>query len=265
MKLRKRTCCLYMLFTLCLPLAAQRQGVAHRAPENPEEEPTDNSLFLFDKTDVVFPKLEETDEPYPMTFHYVNRSDRAVTIDKVSLSCGCLKAEYDKAPVPVDGTGNMTVYFNPHGYSGKIYRQVIVYTSLSAEQPTAQLSLSGEVALSKDPWRGYPHRLGVLRAKQSSVHFKMRNRKGKMAEVIACGNSGGRPLSLSAKGLPAYLKFYTVPAVIKPGGEADLVFQVDAALLPEAIEGAISVPVRLEGLDGSAGGSHRTMTVVIQF
>lgn len=267
MKRQKYINCLYIFCMLCLPLAAQQpEGISRRAAEELyEEEPLKQSVFRFDKTDAFFPKLEETDAPYTLTYHYVNLSDKAITIDKVTVSCGCMEARYSRQPIPAGGKGSIQIAFNPYDYSGKVYRQAFVYTSLSSKRPTARLTLSGEVAPSKDSWRGYPHHLGTLRTKQKTVNFKITNRKDKIAEVIACGNGGNQPFNLSASELPPYLKFYTQPSVIKPGEEADLIFQLDVSLFPKETKSVISVPIVLNGLEDSIGTSNRTITAVIQF
>lgn len=267
MKRQKYINCLYILCMLCLPLAAQQpEGISLRATEKLyEEEPLKQSVLQFDKTDVVFPKIKETDVPYTLTYNYVNQSDKAITIDKVTVSCGCMEAKYDKILVPAGDKGSIKIAFNPHGYSGKVYRQAFVYTSLSAERPTARLTLSGEVVPSKNPWRGYPYHLGTLRTKQKTVNFKVTNRKNKIAEVIACGNGGNQPLNLLVRELPPYLKFYTQPSVIKPGEEADLIFQLDVLQLPKETKSIISIPIILNGLEDSISTSNRTITAVIQF
>lgn len=259
----------YMLCLFCvLPLnRVVAQGSISRSAmeEILDPEPLKQEVMLFQQPDATFPELEETDAPYTVEYCFVNRGDGPVSIHKVTVSCGCMAVEYDKEPIPAGGKGNIKISFNPKGYSGDIHRQAFVYTSLSENLPTARLTLTGKVAPSKDSWRGYPHHLGTLRTKQKSVTFKVASRRDKMAEVIACGNSGDKPLSLLAKGLPPFLKFQTSHSVIEPGEEADLIFLFDATQLPMEIESTISIPVTLEGLENSVDSSDQTITAIIQF
>lgn len=246
------------LFCSMLPLEAWTQGSISRSAieKLADPEPIGQQVMQFDRPDATFLTLEETDAPYVLEYVFANRGGKPLTIDRVTVSCGCLSAEYDKRPVPVGGKGSIRISFNPKGYSGDIYRQAFVYTSLSEELPTARLTLTGKVAPSKDPWRGYPYHLGALRARQNTVTFGVKDRTRKMVEVIACGNSGDRPLTLSVKRLPGYLKFKTSHEVINPGEEADLIFLLDGALLPAEAQGTITVDAVIEGT-GDAGQNVR--------
>lgn len=256
---------LFMISLLCiLPLieADAQAGISRRAMEELiEPEPIEQNTMVFQVSDATFPALEETDEPYTVEYRFKNRGKHPLSIRKVTVSCGCMAAKFDKKVVPAGGEGVISISFNPKGYSGNIYRQAFVYTSLSKERPTSRLTMTGYVKPSKDPWRGYRHHLGVLRSRQNSVTFNITNRAGKLAEVIACGNSGGKSLKLSAKDLPAYLKFRTHPAEIKPGEEADLIFLFDSSKLPSDVPETLTVPIKLEGMEEETP----VVTVIFRF
>lgn len=262
----------YILIMLCpmsvLPftMANAQDGISRRALEDLlEPEPIKQKVLVFSDPDAAFPELEETASPYTVEYSYVNRGKHPLSIRKVTVSCGCMDADFDKKPIPAGGKGSIRISFNPKGYSGNIYRQAFVYTSLSKVQPTVRLTLTGKVAPSNDPWRGYLHRFGTLRAKQKAVTFKVSDHQSKLVEVIACGNSGDRPLTLSVKNLPLYLKFGTSSPVIQPGEEADLIFQYDGTFLPVEASDTITIPVVLEGVGSEATPSQRTLTATIQF
>lgn len=256
------------VFCLLFPVGAGAQGGVSRRVllEQTEKEAMEQSVMRFEKADAVFPTLEETDAPYILEYPFVNQGREAITIRKVTVSCGCMAADYAAAPIPPGGRGSVNIAFNPKGYSGDIYRQAFVYTSLSEELPTARLTLTGKVAPSKDPWRSYPYRLGALRTRQKSVTFRVNARVRKLAEVIACGNSGNTPLTLAAKGLPGYMEFYSEHPVISSGETTDLIFVYDAAKLPEGMpKGRLSVPVTIEGVGEEGVASDHTITINIQF
>lgn len=256
------------MFCLLLPFGAGAQNDISRRVlmEHVEKESMEQSVVQFDEADAVFPTLEETDAPYTLEYTFVNKGREPVSIRKVTVSCGCMAAEYTTVPVPAGGSGSVKIAFNPKGYSGTVYRQAFVYTSLSEELPTARLTLTGKVAPSKNPWRSYPYRLGALRARQKSVLFKVNARTKTLAEVIACGNSGSTPLELSAKGLPDYLKFYTERPVINPGEVADLIFVYDGTKRSgSVVNNRCSIPVTIEGTGEEEGTSDRIITVIIQF
>ena len=81
------------------------------------------------------------------------------------------------------------------------------------------------------------------------------------SERILCGNSGDKPLRLSASRLPAFATFRTEPEVITPGSEADIVVTIDASLSPADKGSSFIFPLVLEGVDGQP--SERTLNIKV--
>ena len=97
---------LYNLYCLCLfctlyPWKIQAQeGISRRALEElAEPDPLQQSALFFNITEAQFPKIPEEHEPVTVEYGYVNRSDKPLTINKVTASCGCIAANYDKLPI----------------------------------------------------------------------------------------------------------------------------------------------------------------------
>lgn len=227
-----------------------------------DQEPIEQSAMQFETTEVLFPAMADTTQPFTAEYRYVNKGQESLIIRKVTSSCGCITADYSTRPVSMDSTGVVKVAFNPKGYAGSIFREINVYTSLSLQRPTARLRLSGEV-IPTDPWRNYPYKIGLLRTRQKSVTFKLTNSSEKQGESIVCVNSGESDMRLSAVDLPPYLKFRTNPSVIKSGQEADLQFLLDVALLPSTLREDTIIPVVLNGVESSE--KERTVNVFLQF
>ena len=111
---------LYNLYCLCLfctlyPWKIQAQeGISRRALEElAEPDPLQQSALFFNITEAQFPKIPEEHEPVTVEYGYVNRSDKPLTINKVTASCGCIAANYDKLPIPAGGKGTIKVSFKP--------------------------------------------------------------------------------------------------------------------------------------------------------
>ena len=85
----------------------------------------------------------------------------------------------------------------------------------------------------------------------------------KHPERILCGNSGDKPLRLSALVIPKFATFRTEPEVIQPGSEADIVVTVDASLIPAGKEKTFTFPIIIEGVD--ARPSDRTLNIKVNY
>lgn len=221
------------------------------------------SALLFEQQELCLAQLSEEDDPVTVTFRFSNASDHPIVITRVVTTCGCVVADYDRNPVLAKGSGSVRVTFKPKGYAGKLFRKVFVYTNLSAQSPTTQLAITGDVRPTSDPWSGYPHRMGALRVRQRSVVFRNVPRVGKLVECIECVNSGDQPLRISAKAdaLPSYLTFRTYPETIESGRTADLIFSIDTSKIPENAPSELTVPCTLEGLGNAV--SQQTVHVTI--
>lgn len=251
--------------TLHSPMEMQAQsGISRRALlELTEPEPMHKSVLRFDTLALCFGRMKEEDKPITLEYHYTNLGQKAVTIQRITTSCGCLSAGFSSKPIQPGEKGKVQLTFSPKGYCGHIYRQAYVYTDLSDKKPTVRLTLEGEVAPPDDKWYNYRHRLGVLRTKRKEVRFIIgrANRGAVQVEAVACVNTGTLPLKLAAEALPPYLEFRTMPTNIQPEEEADLIIRLNATKLPADAKGTLSVPIVLSGLEGTP--QERTMNVLI--
>ncbi|MCD8287034.1 MAG: DUF1573 domain-containing protein [Clostridia bacterium] len=202
------------------------------------------SALLFERQAQDLGTMTEDEEPRIVRFPFRNAGPEAVTVTRVSTTCGCTSAAVEVggfvsegsvedggkmvAPVTVEAgaEGAVDLTFNPRNRSGSNDVRAFVYTSESADRPAARLSLTSEV-VETSPWSHFPVKMGHLRLMRNEVTVTLTGAAGKAVERILCVNAGGRPLTLSAEGLPPYARFRTEPETIEPGEEADLVISVD--------------------------------------
>lgn len=215
----------------------------------------------FERATADLGALREEDAPVRCHFAFTNRSDETVAIVRVSVGCRCLSAEWPKGGIAPGAEGAVELTYDPENHPGRIDVNAFVYVSGTDCRPAARLTLTGEVLPSANPWARFPHAMGTLRLKQKGVEFRELESGATAAERILCGNAGERPLHLSAKLIPSFMKLHTDPSPIPPGGEADIVITVDAAKIPASQPEDISFLVVLEGVDGRP--SDRTLNIRI--
>ena len=204
--------------------------------------------------------LSETDSPMGRTFHLRNVSDRPLRIGHVRTTCGCTAASYDSTLVAPGKEVVITLTYNPKNRPGTIDVDGFVYVEGYERQPMARLSLYGEV-LDSDEWRHLPQAMGMLRLKRKEVHFSELPAGGKTTMRILCANSGVKPLKLTSRILPPYASLHTLPNVIAPGEEADLIITIDVDKLPKKEE-RIKAPLIVDGVGGEP--SERTLQLIIE-
>ena len=218
-----------------------------------------NKILAVDKVSCDLGKLNETDGSVSRTFCLRNVSKEPLRICHVRTTCGCTAAAYDTTAIAVGEERQITLTYNPKNRPGTIDVDAFVYVEGNDRQPMVRLSLYGEV-LESDVWRHLPEAMGTLRLKRKEVRFAELPAQGKTTLRILSANSGTKPLRLSSKIQPPYASLHTVPEVIAPGEEADLVITIDVDKLPKK-EGELRVPMIVEGVGGKP--SERTLQIVI--
>lgn len=157
-----------------------------------------------------------------------NEGDEPMVITHIRSSCGCLRAEYGREVVRRGDEGRIVVSYSPRGHAGRLYQRLFVYTPLSAERPTAILSLYGEVVASADRSDDYPYMRGALRLRQDTLRFG----RGTSSERIACMNGGQSDLVLYADTLLTSqgVAMRCVPQRLRAGEEG----YIEVMLSPQA-------------------------------
>lgn len=216
-------------------------------------------ILRFDKTMQDIGTLTEDDAPQTCRFGYTNVSSRPVVITRIRITCGCAVAQARTGEVLPGETGTITLTYHPYNHPGTVDTNAFVYLSSSDKTPVARLTLVGNVLPGADEWARYPYAMGKLRLKQNQVSFREVAPGKQPSERILCGNSGNKPLRLSAFALPRFATFRTEPEVIPPGAEADIVVTVDASLIPAERGKSFTFPILIEGTD--ARPTDRTLNV----
>lgn len=221
------------------------------------------SILRFDKSTLDIGTLTEDDAPQVCRFTGRNISKEAVTVTKVRTTCGCTAAELPAGKILPGETATIVLTYHPKNHPGTIDTDAFVYLSCSEKHPVARLTLTGNVVPGADEWARYPYAMGRLRLKQNRMEFQEVMPGKRPSERILCGNSGDKPLRLSALVIPKFATFRTEPEVIQPGSEADIVVTVDASLIPAGKEKTFTFPIIIGGVD--ARPSDRTLNIKVNY
>lgn len=219
------------------------------------------NLLRFDKTVLNIGTLTEDDAPKTYRFTCTNVSGKPLVLTRVKTTCGCTSADVQTGEIKPGETRSIGLTYHPKNHPGTVDANAFVYLSASDKTPAARLTLTGNVLPGADEWARYPYAMGKLRLKQNRMEFKEMTPQMRPSERILCGNSGDKPLKLSALMIPKFAGFRTEPETIPPGGEADIVVTVDGSLIPEEKGDSFTFPIILEGVD--ARPSDRTLKVTV--
>ena len=218
-------------------------------------------ILRFDKTVLNIGTLTEDDAPQTYRFTCKNISKKTLTITRVRTTCGCAVADVRTGDILPGETRTISLTYHPKNHPGTIDTNAFVYLSSSDKTPVARLTLVGNVVPGADEWARYPYAMGKLRLKQNQMKFSEVGGGSQSSERILCGNSGDKPLRLSALIIPKFATFRTEPEVIQPGGEADIVVTINASLIPAEKGKSFTFPIILEGID--ARPSDRTLNIKV--
>ena len=183
---------------------------------------TDVGMRFVSGTTIDFGEIAEDGGLWRGSVAWQNVSDKPLTITRITTSCGCLLAKYDRATVADGERGELRLTYDPRGHAGEVAQRIFVYTDRSGERPAVVLTVRGRVRAAADPSGRYPHARGTLLLRQTWVRF---SGEGAQTERIACMNGGAKPLKIKADTLltSRELTVHTEPEVLESGAVGDLV------------------------------------------
>lgn len=231
---------------LSAPLTAQIRLIPQAKRDSVANPPrVEHSSMRFEQEELRFGTIDEEGGPWQGVFRWRNEGTQPLVITRVVTSCGCLKADYEAAPVVAGGEATLRVEYNPKGHPGVVYQRLFLYTNLAKERPTAILTLRGSVRRHHSE-EGYAHRVGALLVEATTLTFSMPD-VAERAEV-RCLNDGEQvvePQLDTLLTLPG-ITLRCLPAQLQPQERGRLVVEYD----PEQAQRAAST--------SGSGTVHRT-------
>lgn len=107
-------------------------------PDMPAEPQPGNAAFTFEKTEHDFGKITQ-DHPVEYTFKFTNSGSEPLIISDARGSCGCTVPQYSKEPIPVGGTGEIQVSFDPKGKTGVQRKTVTISANTNPARTTLNI------------------------------------------------------------------------------------------------------------------------------
>ena len=87
---------------------------------------TVEQVLQFEHTVMNIGTLSEDDDPAMYHFKYHNVSKKPIYLSKLTASCGCTVAKYDKKVVQPGEQGEIILVFHPMDQAGDLYREAFI-------------------------------------------------------------------------------------------------------------------------------------------
>lgn len=214
---------------------------------------TENSPLRFATEVVNFGTIEEMSGVWQGSAKLRNTGADTLVITQIKSTCGCLKAETAKRVIAPKEDVAVALKYYPRGHAGRVRQRVLIYSNLSADKPSAVLSLMGVVTASEDRSDDYPCTRGVLRLRQDTVRFSGEREVQRIA--VMNGGSVALELSVDTNFLPKGLSVHFEPSNIAPKGQGQMVVKYDPTIGVLPKDGAkiyvkgLNLPPRQSAID----------------
>ena len=201
----------------------------------------------FEKTEHNFGSFMEAAGVQTTTFAFKNTGTAPLILNNVRASCGCTTPKWTRDPIAPNGTGEITVSYDPKNRPG-IFNKTITVGS-NAENATVVLTISGSVEQrEKTLAEKYPRQIGSLRAVTNHISFAQLKQSAVETKELELVNDTDKPVKVDVQQVPAHLTVKIEPQTIPANGTGTLFVTYDAKLADTY--GFASHRIYL-GLDGS--------------
>lgn len=124
--------CLLLTFFILSTINIERELIA--------KEIKIKQLLKFDKYCITVETFENASDT-TVYYTFINHSGTDIRLTGISVSCRCIKVNYDKKDIKPGERSMIAVSFRPKGYNTMITRKIVVYSTLSKSCYSAILEL----------------------------------------------------------------------------------------------------------------------------
>ena len=174
-----------------------------------------------------FGTIPETGGPVVHVFRFTNSGTKPVVVERVGVTCGCMKPTFSQAPVLPGGSGEIGIAYDPADRPGAFDKAVYVYTDGSRMMP---LRIRGSVAARPETAADrFPVEFGGgIRLSVKEVNFRMVEQRHDRRLTLRCLNTSPYEVRLRAEfAEPLPFLRAEAPAVLAPGAEGEIAFICD--------------------------------------
>ncbi len=169
------------------------------------------------------------ERPVSAEFEMENKGNKALTINDVRVSCGCLNAEYPTTAIPAGGKFTLKLTYDGRQL-GRYTKMAGIYVA-GAEKPL-YLTMTGVVRSGVADYSGqYPYKIGHLRVDKRDVEFDDVNKGDNPVQEIFVVNEGTTSLTPNLMHMPSYLSAVAQPETLHPGRAGKILLTLNSERL----------------------------------
>lgn len=175
-----------------------------------------------------FGTIQEDGGQVIQAFGFRNHGAGTSVIDRVSVSCSCLKVYLGEDSFDAGESGELTVSFSPAGLSGDQYKTVTIFTDTPGEKIV--LGIKGTVVNRKVEDSYSVDLGGGLRARTMDLNFGNIYKGEKFLRVLSLWNTSEKAVNVKVNGLSPRITVFGEGVI--PAGEKrnmEIVYDIPAS------------------------------------
>lgn len=174
-----------------------------------------------------FGTILETGGPVEHVFRFTNCGEKPVVVERVGVTCGCMKPTFSQAPVVPGGSGEIGIAYDPADRPGAFDKAIYVYTDGNRMMP---LRIRGSVTArpETDADRFPAAAGGGIRLSADEVNFRMVEQRQQRRLTLRCLNTSPGEVTLGAEfDTPVRWLRVEAPARLASGAQGKIAFVCD--------------------------------------
>lgn len=177
--------------------------------------------ITFEKTEHNFGSFLEAAGVQTTTFKFKNTGNAPLILNSVRASCGCTTPKWTRDPIAPNGSGEITVSYDPKNRPGAFNKSVTVGSN--AENATVNLTILGQVQQrEKTLAEKYPREIGPLRAETNHISFAQIKQGAVETKELELINDTDKPVKVELQTVPSHLIVKVAPEIIPAKGSGKL-------------------------------------------
>ncbi len=169
--------------------------------------------------------------PVTVTYNFTNTGNEPLVISNVTVSCGCIDADWTKEPVLSGEKGVITATFDAEAI-GRFYKDLGVYCNASTEP--VYISFNGEVtAEDKNFSLTHPYQIGAILIDRDELDFDAVYKGERPVIELQVANISNRVYSPVLMHLPPFLETEAVPDKLGRGKTGTIRVTLNTDKLPK--------------------------------
>jgi len=148
-----------------------------------------------------------------------NEGDEDLLIEKVRVSCGCVKTSISTKKIKSGKSAELTITFDTTGYDGKVSKDIFI-TSNDFQEPEKRMRVFVEVEHQPTP---------ILNLSQTEWNLALISQGDKPSLSLMIENTGDNDLVIDSLEVYKHMSYnMTLPLTILPQGKQEIILTYDS-------------------------------------